>query len=240
MISYLVLGIALLAGVMLAGQWYARADPKSIVRALKWLLVVLIVAIVLFFVLSGRLFWALAAIPALLPWFFRIRQAARTAKTFHRMGQAAHGGPGSAPGQTSDVTTRFLDMTLDHGSGEISGTVREGPLAGRPLGDLTVAELQSLYMLCRQDTDSLKILESYLDRYHPEWRDNREDASSGNTTSGPLSRSDALAILGLDENASDDDIRDAHRRLIANLHPDKGGSSYLAAQINQAKDVLLG
>ena len=46
-------------------------------------------------------------------------------------------------------------------------------------------------------------------------------------------------MLGLQEGASDDDIRAAHRKLILQTHPDKGGSDYLASKINEAKDVLL-
>ncbi|MEQ8664253.1 MAG: DnaJ domain-containing protein [Rhodospirillales bacterium] len=249
--TYLILGIALLAGVLLAGQWYVNADPKSIMRALKWLLIVLILAVALFFVLSGRLMWALAAIPALLPWFFRARQAARAAKAFHRMGQSARGGPSPGTGQTSDVATRYLAMTLDHVSGEITGRVTEGRFAGRELGDLGPGELRELLADCHDDADSLRLLETYLDRHHPDWRDDAASngqssggghAGGGGTggSGGTMDRRQALDILGLDEGASAEDIREAHRRLIANLHPDKGGSSYLAAQINRAKDVLLG
>ena len=140
-----------------------------------------------------------------------------------------------------DVETRFLVMSLNHASGDIDGDVREGPSAGRRLSDLSIPELQALYRLCSEDADSLRLLETWLDRYHPEWRDDTGETGRGSgPSSGAMSRSDALAILGLEDGASDSDIREAHRRLIANLHPDKGGSSYLAAQINQAKDVLLG
>ena len=58
--------------------------------------------------------------------------------------------------------------------------------------------------------------------------------------SGKMSRAEALSVLGLSEGATSDEILAAHRRLIKQAHPDKGGSSYLAAKINEAKDVLLG
>ncbi len=54
-----------------------------------------------------------------------------------------------------------------------------------------------------------------------------------------MSIPEARAILGLNEFATQDDIKAAHRKLIDQLHPDKGGTDYLAAQINAAKDVLL-
>lgn len=58
-------------------------------------------------------------------------------------------------------------------------------------------------------------------------------------SSGGMSRREALQVLGLDDGASEADIRAAHRRLIRQAHPDTGGTSYLAAKINEAKDVLL-
>jgi DnaJ homolog subfamily C member 19 len=57
---------------------------------------------------------------------------------------------------------------------------------------------------------------------------------------GDMDRAQALAVLGLPETASDADVTAAHRRLITGLHPDQGGSDFLAAQINEARDVLLG
>ena len=63
--------------------------------------------------------------------------------------------------------------------------------------------------------------------------------SSGPPRSGAMSRAEALTVLGLEEGASDEEIRAAHRRLIQQTHPDKGGTNYLAAKINEAKDVLL-
>ena len=65
-------------------------------------------------------------------------------------------------------------------------------------------------------------------------------AARTQTRSSAMSRAEALKVLGLDEGAMEDDIRAAHRRLILQNHPDKGGSSYLAAKINEARRVLLG
>ena len=92
MLPYLVLGIALLAGLLLAGRWFTTTDPKTLVKVLKWLLFGIIGVGALFFILTGRLAWALFALPALLPWFMRARSAHRMYKTFSRM--AAGGGEG--------------------------------------------------------------------------------------------------------------------------------------------------
>ncbi|MBT4889852.1 MAG: DnaJ domain-containing protein, partial [Rhodospirillales bacterium] len=138
-------------------------------------------------------------------------------------------------------TTRYLHMVLDHDSGAMRGDVLRGTYQGRILGSLDVAELISLLQECRKDDgQSAQVLETYLNREYPDWHDqDTSQTSSGNTSSGEMSRTEALQILGVDENASQDDIREAHRHLIASMHPDKGGSTYLAAKINQAKDLLI-
>jgi len=244
-VPYLILGIALLAGFLLAGRWYATADPRTLIKVLKWGLVGLVGAIALFFVFTGRLGWAIATLPALIPWFLRMRSVARMAKTFHRMSQA---GTGSASaGESSSVETRFLRMTLDHASGEMAGEVIAGPFAGRAMGALSFGELMTLLNECRlEDDESARLVEAYLEREFPDWRERAQtgEAPGGQGgghagSSGTMDRAEALQILGLDESASATDIKEAHRRLIAGLHPDHGGSDYLAAQINRAKDVLL-
>ena len=69
-----------------------------------------------------------------------------------------------------------------------------------------------------------------------QYRDRRSEAYSRSA----MSPGEALKILSLQEGASDNQIRSAHRRLIMENHPDRGGSNYFAAKINGAKDVLLG
>jgi len=242
-VPYLVLGIALLAGVLLAGRWYVSADPKTIVKTLKWLLVGGILAVAAFFLMTGRFTFALAALPALLPWIIRIRRAARTAKAFHRMSQR---GGGQSSGQTSAVNTRYLRMELNHDTGAMWGTVVSGSYEGRDLNQLSDPEILQLLAECQvHDSESVQILTAYLDRERPNWRAQagqyEDGAGQGRTQTQPgaMTRAEAYEVLGLEQGAPDDAIREAHRRLIAHLHPDKGGSTFLAAKVNQAKDVLL-
>jgi hypothetical protein len=252
MFPYLILGLAILAGVLLAGRWFATADPKILVKVLKWMLLGIIGAVAVFFVFTGRLGWAIFALPALLPWIMRARSAHRMFKTFSRMSSGWGGGP---TGQSSDVETRFLRMGLDHDTGRMSGEVIDGVYAGRTLAEMTLDELVDLLQTCWvEDQPSSQVLEAYLDREHPEWHDRVQGETPGaagkgdrgagsrnaNRGKGAMTRGEAMEILGLAPDAGEQEIKDAHHRLIANMHPDHGGSTYLAAQINQAKDVLLG
>ena len=240
-----ILGVALLAGILLTGRWYATADTKALMRVLKWVLVGTVIFIVVFFIANGRLVWALAALPALLPWFFRLRAVARAAKTFARMRQA-HGTEASEAGTggSSDLETRFLRMWLDHETGVMSGRVIDGPYKGHRLDDMEIADLIRLWKQCDcEDPESGRVVAAYLDRTYPDWREGGESASETGGSTAPLGvmdRAQALQVLGLGEDASASDVKDAHRRLISGMHPDHGGSDFLAAQINQAKDVLLG
>jgi len=233
-LPYFVLGVALLVGLLLTMRWYVSADPKTLLKALKWLSLGLIVVIGLFLALTGRLAWAFVTLPVLVGWFMRFRSAARMFKNFSRMA----GGASGASGETSsEVETRFLRMTLDHASGAMDGEILEGPHKGRTLSQLGQNDVVGLLGVCRgQDEQSAQILEAYLDRRYPQWRD---EAASNGSFKGEMDRREALDILGLSDGASVEQIKEAHHRLIAGLHPDHGGSTYLAAKINRAKDLLL-
>lgn len=161
--------------------------------------------------------------------------------------------PGStrkSQGQRSRVRSRHLDMTLDHDTGEMDGTVRAGRFAGEHLGGMSLAELQELYGEVTQDAESVALLETYLDRRFPDWRGEAGEAKGGNgrdrsgwagksAATGPMTVEEARKVLGVGSGATDTEIRSAHRRLMKNLHPDQGGSTYLAAKLNEARDLLL-
>jgi DnaJ-domain-containing protein 1 len=138
----------------------------------------------------------------------------------------------------------MIEMELDHDTGDMNGTVLAGPNAGRALNDLAEDALRALYAECRQaDPDGARLLEAYLDRRFPRWREDaqaHEDAGPGTRPhSGAMTEEEAYQILGLQPGASPDEVRRAHRTLMKKLHPDQGGSTYLAARVNQAKEVLL-
>ena len=172
MLQTVILGMALIAGLVLAGRWFVAVDTRSLLKTLKWLLLGTIFSLVLYFILSGRLAWAFVAVPALLPWFFRLRAIARAAKTFTRMRQSYGPGAAGSTEGSSDIETQYVRMWLDHETGMMSGEVISGPNSGRQLNDMNESEVVCLWQECkRADKESGRVLEAYMDRTFPNWRD---------------------------------------------------------------------
>jgi hypothetical protein len=143
-------------------------------------------------------------------------------------------------GQTSRVRSAFFEMELDHDSGSMRGHVIAGRHQGAALEGLDVETLISMFR--EIDEESRALLAAYLDRRDPSWSEHAQaDAAAGRraTASGKMSEQEAYQILGLESGASADDIGRAHRTLMKKMHPDQGGSTYLAARINEAKEILL-
>lgn len=237
------LGVLLLLAVLASARAFAMADPAAVSRFLRWFVISLggfaAVAVVVFLAASGRIALLLLALSAFAPMLRRAwssRQARRAA--------------GAAQGRTSDVETDTLRMRLDHDTGTITGTVRRGPFAGRRLDELGQGELFALWRFCRADDEAaVPLLEAYLDRLMPDWRaaagGGGGTGTSGNSgAAGPatdaMTPAEALAILGLGEGADAAAVKEAHRRLMMKLHPDHGGTTYLAAKLNRAREILLG
>src|SRR3979490_1003460 len=146
-----------------------------------------------------------------------------------------------SPGQSSQVRSQFLDMKLDHDSGELSGQIVAGPHAGHFLDEFDLPQLAA--MMPGFGAESVSLLESYLDRRFPAWRQDAQGNAAGGQSrpaaSGKMTEEEAYQILGLQPGAGRDEIGRAHRALMKKLHPDQGGSTYLAARVNEAKDTLL-
>ena len=144
----------------------------------------------------------------------------------------------------SRVRSRYFAMALDHDTGAVEGRVVAGQFSGADLIDLGEADTRSLITEIESDPDSLHLLESWLDANRAGWREYFAETSEGGqqgdggVASDP--RAEAYDVLGLKPGASDEEIKAAHRELMKAVHPDHGGSSYLAAKINQARDRLLG
>ena len=245
MVAYVLLGLALLVVVVLLSRWFATANPSSLAKWLKWGFIAAGAAATIFLSVTGKA--QLAFLPLALtglPWLMRRMAVGRV-------------NPHPTAGGRSDVETPCLRMTLDHDSGEMEGVVQQGRYAGRRLDELSEPQLLDLLDECSaRDDEGRRLLEAYLDRtLGADWRERaagraeRADDAAGGTGRGwgrasagraPMTREEAYEILGLSPGAGEDEIKEAHRTLMRKLHPDRGGSNYLAAKINQAKELLLG
>jgi hypothetical protein len=230
--QFFLLGLAALLLSLLVLRGFTVANPHVLVGQLRMGAGIAALVGAGFLVLRGLVGYAvsLAALGSWLLW---------------GQGAAPWGGGDAqrSTGQSSRVATEHLEVELDHDTGEIHGRILKGAFAGRALEELSPLEATQLWRDCRfADPQSARILEAYLDRAHASWREDmaRQDGEAPAPSAGKMSREQALEILGLGADAREEDIRRAHRELMLKLHPDRGGSTWLAAQINEAKDVLIG
>jgi DnaJ domain len=233
----LIAGIVAVVVLYSALQMFRAANPAVLARVIKIIGGVLALAVAAFTGVRGEL---AVAIPlgifgvGLLGW------SPFGTTGFPNLG-GVFGGARRASGQSSRVRSRYLDMSLDHDSGVLRGQIMAGPQAGRMLDEFDLPQL--LAMVPAFDAESVALLESYLDRRFPAWRQNAQDDRTGGqrraAASTKMTNEEAYQILGLQPGASRDEIGRAHRTLMKKLHPDQGGSTYLAARVNEAKDTLL-
>ncbi|HEY3909880.1 MAG TPA: DnaJ domain-containing protein [Stellaceae bacterium] len=229
-------GLAILGGLLALVYLFVNADPVRLARNLKWtgISVAVVAAVGLVLVPPVReLAVLLFPLAMSMPLLSRLRGVLDRYRA-------------PSTGQTAGVETDFLRMTLDQDTGSVSGTVLRGRFVGLRLEELGLADLLALLRECRaEDEKSARLLEAYLDRVHPEWRDELAGGRGGSSSSGTgpaggdISVDEAYAVLGLAPGATPGQIKEAHRRLMIKLHPDHGGSDYLAAKINRARDILL-
>ncbi|KFB10204.1 Heat shock protein [Nitratireductor basaltis] len=213
----------------LFGMLFLKASPARISGAIRLVGPILlgIVGVVMLF--TGRAGLGGMALSGALAWYgVQRRQAAAK----------------PSQGQKSSVRTSWLEMELDHDTGDLEGSVLAGEFEGRNLSELTEDELLQLREALLNKQESLQLLETYLDGRFPVWRErfhaDDRDGEGGAHGAGPMTEQEAYEILGLEPGASTADIRKAHRRLMQRVHPDMGGSPFLAARINEARDFLLG
>lgn len=226
--TFLFYASAILLIVVLASLALVRADAARLAAGMRLAGPVMLGLAGVVLILIGRGGLAGVAFSIALAWYLRGKRNRPVSRT---------------PGHTSTVRTAALEMELDHDNGSLEGVVLAGTFEGRVLGEMTVAELLELRDALSGDGESLQLLETYLDGRSAGWREHADaDAGRGQRaapSSGPMTEQEAYQVLGLEAGASAADIRKAHRRLMQRLHPDLGGSSFLAARINEAKDVLL-
>jgi hypothetical protein len=236
---YILAGFLIFWLLLYAMKAFSRANPAALARLIKrgaGFLSLLVATLVL---LHGRIDFAVV-LAVLGFWLIGISR--RSATPAERANAARRRAAG-----VSRVRSAMIEMELDSTTGQMRGMVLAGPEEGKSLDQMIRPQCEALYRLCvRADPEGARLLEVYLDRRFPGWRtagDKEHDAGAfeaGSTTRhGAMSEDEAYEVLGLHKGASRDDVMRSHRSLIKKLHPDHGGSTDLAARVNEAKDVLM-
>ena len=225
--------LLILWGLLYGARLFARANPKVLAKAVKRGGGALSLAAAGLLLLRGRIDFALG-LGGLGVWL---------------LGWSAGPGfygfrwpGGGARSRLSRVRSAMIEMELDHASGAMQGTVLAGALEGSKLASLTRPQCEALYQTClTDDPEGARLLEAYLDRRFAGWRTAGQGHQDTGTRRGAsaMSEDEAYEILGLQRGAPREDVARAHRALMKKLHPDHGGSTNLAARVNEAKDVLM-
>jgi DnaJ domain len=231
-----IAGLVVLYLLLFGVKQFSRLSPAAAARLVRQGGGVLGLIGALFFLMRGSV--ALASILASVAIGFA------GWRSLAGLGGLFRGPSGASQPRTSSVRSAMIEMRLDHGSGQMAGWVLAGPMQGQALEMLARPACLELYETClRDDPDGARLLEAYLDRRFPGWRETAqgqdETGRAGAGGGGVMNVKEAYEILGLAEGASDEDIARAHRSLMKKLHPDHGGTTTLAARVNQAKDTLL-
>jgi hypothetical protein len=245
---YLLVGVLVLWLGLYGLRSFMRANPTVLVDLLLRVAAAATLALALLFLLRGRLDFGIG-LGLLGLWLVattRKRAAGRRAAAKPAAAKPVRPGATRASG-VSRVRSAVIEMELDHATGVISGTILAGPDEGKSLDRLSRLQCETLHRLClRDDQEGASFLEAYLDRRFPGWRAASEDEPDtwGRRPAvaprpGAMTEDEAYEILGLRKGATRDDVMRSHRSLIKKLHPDQGGSTDLAARVNEAKDVLM-
>ncbi len=238
--QYLILGVLFLLVVYAVLRSFLNANPKTMAQNLRNMAGFAALLMALFLTVTGRF-------PLAVPLgIIAITLLKGNLSAFTGGFNPFPGNADKSAGQKSHVRTRTVEMELDHDTGDMEGRVMKGRFASRMLSSMDGGELIELWNDClKHDPQAAQLLKAYMDRRNPEWRDEagakaKRGRKAGAKSDGPITRDEAYEILGLEAGASKADIRRAHRSLMKKMHPDQGGSTYLAAKINEAKDLLLG
>jgi len=219
--------VALLGAVLGALVLFLRADPARLAEGLRAAGPLALGLTGLAALAVGRAGLGAPAILGALAWWVVLSRRKRA--------------PMNRP--RSIMRTAALEMELDHDTGALEGLVLAGTAEGRILGSMNLVELKRIYREMASDTESRLLLEAYLDSRFPVWRDDTQPDGHERLSiapgAGAMTKEEAYKILGLEAGAAAADVRKAHRRLMQRLHPDIDRTSFLAARIDKAKDVLL-
>jgi hypothetical protein len=233
----LVAGIIAVYLIWVATRRFGRLSPVAAANLVRKAGAALIFLLALFLLLRG----SIASAVTLGALSFSLGLWGRSGPLAAAFNAA---GFGSRRGRPASARSASIEMQLDQQTGVMTGRVLAGPLQGRDLDTLTRSDCLALYADCqREDPEGARLLETYLDRRFAGWRQadqgQGEAGERGSARDSAMTRDQAYEVLGLPQGAGAEEIIRAHRSLMKKLHPDHGGSTALAARVNEAKDVLL-
>ncbi len=225
MLGYFIIGAAVLIALMIGGQALANAKPSTLLRTIRLAALISLGGGALFFGLTGRL---------------QIASALGFAALFFLRNKPLFSGSTPSSGQTSSVKTDWLEANLDHDTGDMDALVIRGTFEGKKLSSLELDELETLLEELTIDQQSHAIVQAYIERNHSGDDTNQyhESSDKPDNSSGVMSKAEAYEILELKPGATLSEIKTAHKNMMKKFHPDHNGSTYMAAKINQARDLL--
>ena len=231
----IILLLLLLGAAIYLIYWFRGLSEDKKKQVAKKIAIAGLLILLAIMALTGRLHWIAAAIGALLPLLPRLARFAfgvwpAVLPYFRRYQQ----------NKQSNMRTQFLSLQINMITGELQGEVLEGLYKGEKLHLLSVEQLNELLSAYQdKDAESAALLSAFMQRKHPGSSSAGSSSSSYSPNNATMTAQQARDVLGLSESATKAEVIKAHKRLMQKLHPDRGGSDYLAVQINQAKEVLL-
>ncbi len=242
MMIWLILGLIVVICIIFLVRMVVYTDPKKIVKLFKWLIILSLIFFILLIGLKFSSFFLWLVLPV---FYFALRIIAGLAiskfiRNFFNLNFKPNSFNQNNASNISSIETKFFSMSLDQSNGKVTGVIKQGELVGTNLEELSLEKLLELREEVRGDRESLDVLEAYLDRiYEHNWREEADNYKNYENETESMSLKEAYLLLGLNETATMEEIKEAHHRLMLKNHPDQGGSNFLATKINQAKELLL-
>lgn len=239
MIVRLFIAVLVLIALSYAFNRFRRQPAAQRKKLSLKVVLYLLAGVILLLIATGRVHWITAVFAGIIPFMSRLIPLAIRIAPFLSQLQKQRMAGRMGWGNTSTMQTRFLKLELDQDSGTIVGEIISGLFAGKTLAQLSHEEAQELLDYYQtHDRESQNLLFAYLQHHKQDENFKRAGGAESASRNGGMSHGEALEILGLEEGASQEEISAAHKKLMQRLHPDRGGSNYLAVKVNQAKALL--
>lgn len=230
----------MLAGIVFWWHWTNTPEPEQRKRLLQRSVLGGAIIIIVLLILTGHLHWFGAVLAGLLAMLRQnLGLLVRYAPVISRLYRSHVSGAG--PAGFSTLNSRFIQINLNLDTGVVSGRVLAGEFKGRLLDEMSRSEIDRLADICKlQDAESSRLLSGYVSArfggHAGPGSDGRD--RSDIRTEPTMTIEEALRVLGLKGTPTKQEITGAYRKIMQQIHPDRGGNEYFAAKVNQARDVL--